>query len=75
MTDRIYQAFEKQRKQIIAHYEQYAFSSMKAKIDGSPHFRPAHYALYWYRNKGQYERYTFKWIPITLVGGSIKQVD
>lgn len=62
-------------KQIKAVNDQIAYSSKNAKIERRPHLRRAHYHLYWYGKKGQYERYTFKWIPITLVGGSIKQVD
>lgn len=47
-------------------------SQNTSKVYRKPHLRRAHYHLYWYGAKGSYERYEFKWIPITLVGGQIK---
>lgn len=48
------------------------FSQKSSKIQRRPHLRRAHYHLYWYGAKGSYEKYEFKWIPITLVGGTLK---
>lgn len=48
------------------------FSKQSPKIHRKPHLRRAHYHLYWYGAKGSYEKYDFKWIPITLVSGTIK---
>ena len=51
------------------------YSKQSSKVHRRPHLRRAHYHLYWYWAKGSYERYDFKWIPITLVGGTIKNMD
>ncbi|MDC4147571.1 hypothetical protein [Acinetobacter baumannii] len=48
------------------------YKSQNAKVQRRPHLRRAHYHLYWYGAKGSYEKYEFKWIPITLVGGVLK---
>lgn len=50
-----------------------AYSKQSPKVHRRPHLRRAHYHLYWYGTKGSFERYDFKWIPITLVGGTIKE--
>lgn len=49
------------------------YSKHSSKSFRKPHLRRAHYHLYWYGAKGTYERYVFKWIPITLVGGNIAE--
>lgn len=49
-----------------------SYSQQSAKVQRRPHLRRAHYHLYWYGAKGSYEKYEFKWIPVTLIGGSIK---
>ena len=36
----------------------------------APHLRKSHWHLYWYGKKGQFEKYDFKLLPITIVGGS-----
>ena len=63
-------------KQIKAVNDQLTeYSKQTSKVHRRPHLRRAHYHLYWYGAKGSYERYDFKWIPITLVGGTIKNMD
>ncbi len=63
-------------KQIKAVNDQLTeYSKQSSKVHRRPHLRRAHYHLYWYGAKGSYERYDFKWIPITLVGGTIKNMD
>ncbi|WP_436658872.1 hypothetical protein [Acinetobacter sp. P1(2025)] len=62
-------------KQIQAVKDELGKSNQKiAKQQRKPHLRRAHYHLYWYGAKGSFERYEFKWIPITLVGGSVELV-
>lgn len=61
----------KQIKAVNAQLE--AYSKQSPKVQRRPHLRRAHYHLYWYGSKGSYERYDFKWIPITLVGGTLKE--
>lgn len=59
-------------KQIkIINKEIESHSKESSKIQRKPHLRRAHYHLYWYGKKGSYEKYEFKWIPITLIGGSL----
>lgn len=36
----------------------------------APHLRKSHWHLYWYGKKGKFEKYDFKLLPITIVGGS-----
>lgn len=63
-------------KQIKAVNDQLTeYSKQSSKVHRRPHLRRAHYHLYWYGAKGSYERYDFKWIPITLVSGTIKNMD
>ncbi|ENX24857.1 hypothetical protein F892_00007 [Acinetobacter vivianii] len=38
-----------------------------------PHLRRSHWHLYWYGKKGRNERYDFKLLPITMVGGIPKK--
>ncbi|MEO4092705.1 hypothetical protein ABH307_00715 [Acinetobacter pittii] len=49
-----------------------SYENQSSKIMRKPHLRRAHYHLYWYGAKGSYEHYEFKWIPITLIGGVVK---
>lgn len=49
-----------------------AYSKQSQKLHRKPHLRRAHYHLYWYGAKGCYEKYDFKWIPITLISGTIR---
>ena len=51
------------------------YSKQSSKVHRRPHLRRAHYHLYWYGAKGSYERYDFKWIPITLVEKKKKNMD
>ncbi|MFL1616201.1 hypothetical protein GHT89_16515 [Acinetobacter baumannii] len=60
----------KQIKTIKKQLDEY--STQSNKVQRRPHLRRAHYHLYWYGAKGSYEKYEFKWIPITLVGGVVK---
>lgn len=34
-----------------------------------PHLRKAHWHLYWYGKKGQYEKYDLRWLSSMIVGG------
>lgn len=67
------QETSKQIKLLNSQNSEYLKQSTKAHR--KPHLRRAHYHLYWYGAKGSYERYDFKWIPITLVGGTVKNID
>lgn len=51
------------------------YLKQSSKAQRKPHLRRAHYHLYWYGAKGSFERYDFKWIPITLVGGTLKNLE
>lgn len=49
------------------------YDDLKKHLAGSgkrmPHLRKSHWHLYWYGKKGANERYDFKLLPITMVGG------
>lgn len=45
------------------------FNSISASNKRKAHLRRAHYHLYWLGPKGNYEKYEFKWIPVTMVRG------
>ncbi len=34
-----------------------------------PHLRKAHWHLYWYGKKGQYEKHDLRWLSSMIVGG------
>lgn len=52
-------------------YEELEDAKKHAKSGGKrmPHLRKSHWHLYWYGPKGKNERYDFKLLPITMVGG------
>lgn len=56
-------------------YEELEQARTQSKGAGkrAPHLRKAHWHLYWYGKKGKNERYDFKLLPITMVGGIPKK--
>ena len=52
-------------------YQELETAKTQAKGSGkrTPHLRRSHWHLYWYGKKGKNERYDFKLLPITMVGG------
>ncbi|EPO6599971.1 hypothetical protein U2F15_18880 [Acinetobacter baumannii] len=58
-------------KEFTKIYQELETAKTQAKGSGkrTPHLRRSHWHLYWYGKKGKNERYDFKLLPITMVGG------
>ncbi|WP_151685873.1 MULTISPECIES: hypothetical protein [Acinetobacter] len=58
-------------KEFTRIYQELEAAKNQAKGTGkrTPHLRRSHWHLYWYGKKGKNERYDFKLLPITMVGG------
>ncbi|MEQ1075048.1 hypothetical protein [Acinetobacter pittii] len=58
-------------KEFTKIYQELEAAKNQAKGTGkrTPHLRRSHWHLYWYGKKGKNERYDFKLLPITMVGG------
>eukprot|EP00918_Siedleckia_nematoides_P083509 GHVU01183072.1.p1 GENE.GHVU01183072.1~~GHVU01183072.1.p1 ORF type:complete len:408 (-),score=34.51 GHVU01183072.1:119-1342(-) len=61
-------------KEFTKIYQELEAAKNQAKGTGkrTPHLRRSHWHLYWYGKKGKNERYDFKLLPITMVGGITK---